>query len=62
MFRVRELPTQITTKKVFWRGVVEELLWFISGSTDSKILEEKNINIWKGHTSREFLDCLGTCL
>ena len=49
----------LTTKKVFWRGVVEELLWFISGSTDSKILEEKNINIWKGHTSREFLDCLG---
>jgi thymidylate synthase len=26
----------LTYKKVFWRGVVEELLWFISGSTNAK--------------------------
>lgn len=26
----------LTHKKVFWRGVVEELLWFISGSTNAK--------------------------
>lgn len=36
----------LTTKKVFWRGVKEELLWFISGSTDIKILQNKNIHIW----------------
>ena len=29
----------LTTKKVFWRGVVEELLWFIHGSTDGRILK-----------------------
>ena len=46
----------LTTKRVFWKGIVEELLWFIKGSTDSKILENKGINIWKGNTSREFLD------
>lgn len=45
-----------TTRKSFWRGVVEELLFFIKGETNSKILEEKNINIWKGNTSRKFLD------
>jgi thymidylate synthase len=28
----------LTHKKVFWRGVVEELLWFISGSTNAKVL------------------------
>ena len=45
-----------THRKVFLRGIIEELLFFISGKTDTKILEEKKVNIWKGHTSREFLD------
>lgn len=45
-----------TTKKVFWKGIVEELLWFISGETDSYILENKGVNIWHGNTTREFLD------
>jgi thymidylate synthase len=49
----------LTTKKVFIRGVIEELLWFLRGDTDSKILEEKNINIWKGHTSKEYLESIG---
>jgi len=46
----------LTTKKVFFKGIVEELLWFIRGETDSKLLEAKGVNIWKGNTSREFLD------
>lgn len=29
----------LTTKKVFWRGVVEELLWFIKGSTNGNELK-----------------------
>ncbi|KRY36098.1 Thymidylate synthase, partial [Trichinella spiralis] len=49
----------LTTKRVFWRGVVEELLWFISGSTNAKQLSEKNVNIWDGNSSREFLDSRG---
>lgn len=49
----------LTTKKVFTKGIVEELLWFISGSTDSKILESKGVNIWKGNTTRQFLDSRG---
>lgn len=48
----------LTTKRVFWRGVVEELLWFLRGDTNSKLLEEKGVNIWKGNSSREFLDSL----
>lgn len=49
----------LTTKKMFTKGIIEELLFFIRGDIDSKILERKNINIWKGNTSREFLDNMG---
>ncbi len=45
----------LTTKKVFWKGVVEELLFFINGKTKTKELEDKGVNIWKGNTSKEFL-------
>ncbi|KAM1794229.1 hypothetical protein ACFX11_034728 [Malus domestica] len=46
-------------QKVFWRGVVEELLWFISGSTNAKVLQEKGIHIWDGNASRDYLDSVG---
>lgn len=49
----------LTTKKIYWKGVVEELLWILRGETNSKILEKKNVNIWKGNTTREFLDNRG---
>jgi dihydrofolate reductase/thymidylate synthase len=49
----------LTTKKVFWRGVAEELLWFIKGSTNAKELSDKSIHIWDGNGSREFLDGRG---
>ena len=56
--RDESLPL-LTTKKVFWRGVVEELLWFIKGSTNSKLLSEKKVGIWDANGSREFLDSQG---
>jgi len=49
----------LTTKKVFWRGVAEELLWFVRGSTNGNLLSDKNIHIWDGNGSREFLDSRG---
>lgn len=36
----------LTTKKLFTRGIIEELLWFISGSTNAKDLQAKNVHIW----------------
>lgn len=49
----------LTSKKTFFRGIVEELLWFLSGNTDAKTLMNKKIYIWNGNTSREFLDKKG---
>lgn len=46
----------LTTKKMFLKGVVEELLFFLRGDTDTGILEQKKVNIWKHNTSSEFLE------
>jgi len=46
----------LTTKKVFYRGVLEELLWFLKGSTNAKYLQDKNVHIWDGNSTREYLD------
>lgn len=60
----------LTTKKVFYRGVFEELLWFLSGNTNIKPLVDKKVGIWnewpydkyskspdfKGETLEEFIE------
>lgn len=48
-----------TTKKVMARFVFEELLFFLRGQTNSKILQDKGIHIWDSNSSREFLDTNG---
>ena len=53
-----QLPL-LTTKRTFWRGVAEELLWFISGSTNANLLKDKGIKIWDGNASKEFLEQRG---
>lgn len=37
----------VTAKKTFFKGVKEELLWFLRGETNSRTLEEKGVNIWR---------------
>ncbi|XP_078042352.1 thymidylate synthase isoform X1 [Augochlora pura] len=49
----------LTTKRVFWKGVVEELLWFIRGSTNANELSSKGVHIWDANSSREYLDSCG---
>lgn len=49
----------LTTKKMFFRGIIEELLFFLRGDTNTKLLEEKGINIWKGNTCKEFQEKTG---
>jgi thymidylate synthase len=49
----------LTSKKVAWKTCLKELLWFINGSTNNKILKEQNVRIWNDNSSREFLDSVG---
>ncbi|QKF93754.1 bifunctional dihydrofolate reductase/thymidylate synthase [Fadolivirus algeromassiliense] len=49
----------LTTKKIFLRGVFEELLFFLKGDTNANHLSEKGVKIWDANTTREFLDSVG---
>jgi thymidylate synthase len=49
----------VTTKKMFWKGIVEELLFFIRGDTNTMKLSEKGIRIWEPNTTKEFLEAKG---
>lgn len=49
----------ITTRKTTARIAFEETWFFLRGETDTKKLEAKKIGIWKGNTTREFLDSRG---
>jgi len=53
-FDLKRFPL-LTTKKVFFRGVFEELKFFLLGQTDTNILSKKGIKIWEPNTSQEFL-------
>lgn len=58
-FDISHTVPLLTTKTVPWKQVIEELLWFMRGDTDAKILQDKGIKIWDGNSSREFLDSRG---
>lgn len=56
---VRHSFPLLTTKSMYWKGIVEELLFFIRGNTDTTILSNKNIKIWEPNTNQQFLDKMG---
>ena len=49
----------LTTKKTAWKTCLKELLWFIRGETDNKLLKDQGVHIWDGNSTREFLDSRG---
>lgn len=49
----------LTTKKVNFRAVVAELLWFLSGDTNVKTLQRQGVNIWNADAARHGSDDLG---
>ena len=46
----------LTTKKVFTKGVIHELLWFLKGETNIKYLVENGVHIWDDDAYRHYLD------
>lgn len=49
----------LSTKKLAWRSCLRELLWFMKGSTDNRILTNDNVKIWNGNADKEFLKTRG---
>ncbi len=42
----------LTTKKVYWNGVLHELYWFLSGQSNIKYLVDNNVHIWDDYPYR----------
>ena len=42
----------LTTKKVYWKGVLHELFWFMSGQSNIKYLVDNNVHIWDDYPYR----------
>lgn len=49
----------LTTKRLFWKGVVNELLFFLAGCTDNHWLQARGVHIWDGNTNSDFLTKVG---
>jgi len=47
----------LTTKKTFSRGIIEELLWFLSGSSNIKYLVDRNVHIWDEWAYKKYRKC-----
>jgi thymidylate synthase len=58
-FDIRRHFPLLTTKKMYWHGIVGELLWFLRGDTNAKHLDAERITIWNPNTTREYLDRIG---
>ena len=44
---------------MYWKGIKEELIWFLQANTNSKDLSDKGVHIWDGNSNRDFLDSIG---
>ena len=52
-FNLKEGLPLLTTKKVFYKGIIHELLWFLSGNTNIQYIVKNGVNIW--HSTKSSL-------
>jgi thymidylate synthase len=50
----------LTTKKMYWRGIVTELIWFLRGDTNIKYLVDNNCHIWDGDCYKNYCKIAGS--
>jgi len=48
----------LTTKKVYWKGVLEELCWFLSGQSNIKYLVDRNVHIWDDYPYKMYRELM----
>jgi thymidylate synthase len=58
-FDISKSVPLLTTKKMGWKSIIHELLWFLRGDTNANNLKAVGVNIWDGNTTRDFLDARG---
>ena len=57
-FNLKEGLPMLTTKKMFTKGVIHELLWFLKGDTNIKYLIDNGVHIWDDDAYRYFLQTI----
>ena len=55
---IKDFPL-LTTKKVYWSGVLHELYWFMSGNSNIKYLVDHNVHIWDDYPYKIFVEKSG---
>ena len=48
----------LTTKKVYWKGVIHELFWFMNGDSNIKYLVDNNVHIWDDYPYKMYVKSL----
>lgn len=59
-FNLKNGLPMLTTKKMFSKGVIHELLWFLKGDTNIKYLVDNGVHIWDDDAYRHFLDVVNS--
>ena len=60
-FNLKEGLPMLTTKKMFSKGVIHELLWFLKGDTNIKYLVDNGVHIWDDDAYRYYLEVVKKC-